>query len=132
MLTTLVNFAFIVNAEEGVKCHRNKDLGDRPANVYYCKDIEKSQCCHLGGSSYGCCVPHLTKEIKDQIRLWGSIILIIAVIIVVCFCCWKDVNYCDFDRPLKDYFCTKTKRSEAEHEDQYYFDNPVYDNVLSG
>lgn len=124
--------AFLVNAEEGVKCHRNKDLGDRPANVYYCKDLEKSQCCHLGGSSYGCCVPHLTKEIKNQLRLWGTILLIIGFIVLACICCWKDINICDFDRPLKDYFCTKDKRSRPEPEEEYYFDNPVYDNVLSG
>ena len=43
-----------VSDEEGTKCYKNKDLGEYEANIYYCPDENKPECCEKD-EEFTCC-----------------------------------------------------------------------------
>ncbi|XP_029656465.1 uncharacterized protein LOC115230408, partial [Octopus sinensis] len=100
-----INFAIGTKvADEGVKCLKAEELGDRPANVYYCPDPEKPRCCQPeGGVEYTCCEEKTKEDLKKQFELWVYIFLIVSVVVILLFYFFKDVDYCNLKQPLKNY-----------------------------
>ncbi|WAR03122.1 hypothetical protein MAR_009680 [Mya arenaria] len=79
----------------GTKCYRNEDIGEIPANVYYCSEGEKTECCEED-EQFTCCEPQAKKTLREQLILWGVILAVGLGIALVCGYFWKD-NLCSKD-----------------------------------
>ncbi|KAK7473546.1 hypothetical protein BaRGS_00035207 [Batillaria attramentaria] len=81
------------------KCYKNEDLGEAEGNVYYCYGDEKPECCEQD-SAFTCCETSTSKNLREQLQLWGTVAAFILVIGILFMCCKNDYSLCNDDKPL--------------------------------
>lgn len=80
-------------------CFKNQALGDVEGNVYYCYGDEKPECCEEN-SLFTCCEKNTSKNVREQIQLWGTVAAFILVIGILFMCCKNDYSLCNDDKPI--------------------------------
>ncbi|XP_046546081.1 uncharacterized protein LOC124256167 [Haliotis rubra] len=114
----------------GKQCLKNQQLGDVTGNTYQCEDATKPECCEKD-SSFTCCEPAATRNLIEQVQLWGIVSAIAIIIGVLLFCLCKDVNYCASDKTVKEKVQEVLCRRNNKLDDASKCDSE-YDDINTG
>ncbi|KAL8592059.1 hypothetical protein ACOMHN_032529 [Nucella lapillus] len=67
------------------------EIGDRVNNHYYCDHPIYSVCCERD-RRFTCCEPNWTKNLREQLYLWGMLGVVMVVGATICACLLKDTD----------------------------------------
>ncbi|XP_069985917.1 uncharacterized protein [Penaeus vannamei] len=76
---------------------------DDPNNIYKCADSEK--CCQEGGEPTCCREKDTDVAIWDQVKLWGTLSVMILVLALVMWYCRHDGDCCGNKKGQEDHGC---------------------------
>ncbi|XP_070198933.1 uncharacterized protein [Littorina saxatilis] len=92
VLQVIEGFAFIlllVHLSEGKKCLKREVIAHRENNDYECNHPVYSECCEHG-DRFTCCEPILSRNLREQLQLWGVVGVMVAVGAFIYSCLVKD------------------------------------------
>ncbi|KAL5006351.1 hypothetical protein ScPMuIL_015157 [Solemya velum] len=119
-ISTYLKIAYVLtHVAKGVsctKCLKDETVGDRSGNVYYCDDPTKPECCEQQ-LEYTCCELETTRNLREQLVLWGGVIFVAVVITVLLCCLCRDHDYCSTDKPVLEKLGIKKVRQDADEFD---------------
>ncbi|RUS89554.1 hypothetical protein EGW08_002672 [Elysia chlorotica] len=104
----------LVEHVSGTKCYKNEDLGDRDGNVYHCEEGDLTRCC-VEHEAPTCCQSESSKNLEEQLQLWGTVAAMILAIALIFVCCKNDISCCNSDTSLKERISNLFNRNKAEH-----------------
>ncbi|KAL8603829.1 hypothetical protein ACOMHN_058564 [Nucella lapillus] len=68
-------------------CLKRQSIGYRENNVYACNHPVFSECCEHS-NRFTCCEPTFSKNLRQQLQLWGCVAVVVAVGAMV-YSCWS-------------------------------------------
>ncbi|KAL4225160.1 hypothetical protein ACF0H5_015853 [Mactra antiquata] len=70
------------SAVEGKECLKNSQIGRRENNIYNCDDPYYPECCEVN-REFTCCEEKLSKTLREQLQLWGTVAIFILLLYIV-------------------------------------------------
>lgn len=116
VVTSIAILLFVGFAEHvaGTKCYKNEDIGDRDGNVYHCEEGDLTRCC-VEHNAPTCCQSESSKNLEEQLQLWGTVAAMVLAVIIIFACCKNDIACCTSEMSLKERFQSLRNRNKAEH-----------------
>ncbi|XP_076472030.1 uncharacterized protein LOC143301543 [Babylonia areolata] len=84
---SLVFLLVLFHTAESGTCLKRQSVGYRENNVYECNHPVYSECCEHS-YRFTCCEPSLSKDLRNQLQLWGLVAVVLAVAAMV-YSCWS-------------------------------------------
>ncbi|KAK3596809.1 hypothetical protein CHS0354_036650 [Potamilus streckersoni] len=113
-------------------CLKNYDIGEREGNVYYCQDLVLTECCEIE-REFTCCEPGKSKHLREQLQLWGAVLLFVLILMVLCIYYRRDSPACSSPTLseaccscMEKLSCTKNRTFKPSSRS---FNNLAYDDT---
>ncbi|KAL3843151.1 hypothetical protein ACJMK2_021102 [Sinanodonta woodiana] len=95
---------FILKITDAKLCLKNYDIAVREGNVYYCDDLVLTECCEIE-KEFTCCEPGKSKHLREQLQLWGAVMLFVLILVVLCMYYRRDSPVCS-SQTLSEACCS--------------------------